>query len=65
MQTPSDIKDDTKSPTFQIYVLYKSTERIVRIFGDANISPIKTYNTVSRLNGVKGQEKWQQIAHNH
>ena len=58
MQSPSDRREGTKSPTSQIYVYYKSTERNVRIFiqRDANVSPFKTSNTVSRWNGVKGQE---------
>ena len=58
MQSPSDRRDGTNSPTSQIYVLYKSTERNVRIFiqRDANASPFKTLNTASRWNGVKGQE---------
>ena len=58
MQSPLERSDGTKSPTSQIYVLYKSTGRNVRIFiqRDANVSPFKTLNTVSRWNGVKGQE---------
>ena len=58
MQSPSDRRDGTKSPASQICVQYKSTARNVRIFvqRDANVSPIKTFNAVSRWNGVKGQE---------
>ena len=58
MQSPSYRRDGTKSPTSEICVKYKSTERNVRICiqRDANVSAFKTFNTVSTWNGVKGQE---------
>ena len=61
MQSPSDIRDGTKSPTSQICVEY--TERNVRIFiqRDTKVSLFKTLNTVSRWNGVRGQENDERL----